>query len=117
MKRTPSSLARLGSVNVPQLLDASGRAAGVSGGGGAAAQPSLMRKQAALVGKGSLSSFDHFREKEPQAEKSFGKSLKKSHCALAAKDNTLARVRAKSVDAATRMDATSAVHKNVFSTR
>jgi hypothetical protein len=61
-------------------------------GDGAAAQPSLLSSQAALVGKGSLSSFDHFAKKNPKRRKSFGKSLKKSHCALAAKDNTLAGV-------------------------
>jgi hypothetical protein len=58
-------------------------------GDGAAAQPSLLRRQAALVGKGSLSSFDHFRGKEPRAEKAAREVSKRATRALAAKDNTL----------------------------
>ena len=54
-------------------------------GDGAAAQPSLLKTQDTLVGKGSLSSFDHFREKEPQAEKSLG-ICKKSHPRAGGKD-------------------------------
>ena len=58
-------------------------------GDGAAAQPSLLRKQAALVGKGSLSSFDHFHVKGSAAATV---AKKEATRALAAKDNTLAGV-------------------------
>ena len=61
-------------------------------GGWAAAQPGLLKRQAALVGKGSLSSFDHFRGKEPKAKKTTREVSKRATRALAAKDNTLTLV-------------------------